>query len=52
MPSDPVGDLLAALSRDTLGDVIVDLRQAIADGYGELQVALDAAIAMLEDKSK
>jgi hypothetical protein len=45
------GNFLAALSRDTLADVIRDLQQAVADGNNDLRPILDQAIGMLTDKN-
>jgi hypothetical protein len=47
-----VGNFLAALSRDTLADVIRDLQQAVADGNDDLRLILDQTIAMLTDKNE
>lgn len=45
------GNLFAALSRNTLAGVIIDLTQAIKDGNLDLAPALEQAQAMLEDKN-
>jgi hypothetical protein len=46
-----LGNFLAALSRDTLADVIGDLRQAVKDSNLDLSPALAQAQAMLIDKN-
>ena len=46
-----MGNFLAALSRNTLAEVISGLQQAIKDGNPDLQPYLDQAIRMLEEKN-
>ena len=63
MTDQDFGNFLAALSRDTLADVIDDLQQAIKsplaaetpaakDGNEDLKPVLDQAIRILTDKNE
>jgi len=47
-----LGNFLAALSRDTLAEVIGDLQQTIKDGNEDLKPVLDLSIIMLTDKDE